>query len=448
MNIKEDPRIEQWLEGGDIAKSTRVTYLFFMEEFCDCIKKTPTELIEEANQETRSGKLLSERNTVIYITKFKKCLENKAPKTQALALSTIKSFYQSFDIQLSVSTRSKKKKLPLRENGTFLTKDDVKKLIVNADNLRFKAIMLCMATSGMARQEILNLKIKDITYERIGDNAEIGILNIRREKSQTDYTTFISPEAVTSIKNYFEERNRDPALKIKNNDDFVFVTYRHGKYKGRGEKITAQTFGKGFKKLGDELGYSNGKYQVKSHSHALRKFFASTLENAGMPKNKVDFMLGHTQNGSDRAYFNIDINKLKDIYIKYLPSITFEKNLEVRSLDTKDSKILDELKKENELMKKEHQELMSKIGMLEELSNSRNATMEELIERIIDRREDGDLLHDEYLENLERENDKRIEKVEKGLLEGRYIKNQTVDKYGKKIIEIIDNPEFKDKSEI
>jgi intergrase/recombinase len=54
----------------------------------------------------------------------------------------------------------------------------------------------------------------------------------------------------------------------------------------------------------NKLGFENGDGYIKSRSHALRKFFSSTLANAGMPKDKIDFMLGHSLSGTDRAYFN------------------------------------------------------------------------------------------------------------------------------------------------
>lgn len=68
------------------------------------------------------------------------------------------------------------------------------------------------------------------------------------------------------------------------------------------------TFGKLFRTLAAQLGYKKSEYQMKSKSHALRKFFASTLENAGMPKNKIDFMPGHTQNSTDIAYFRYNVD--------------------------------------------------------------------------------------------------------------------------------------------
>lgn len=370
IDIERDPRVEQWLEMIEGAKATRKTYTTYIKTFCECIGKKPTELIEEAIKETREGKLLSERNTVIYLTKFKKCLNDKkkAPKTQGVALSTIKSFYKAFDIQLSSSLGKTKKRMPLREHQTFLTKDDVKTLLTHASNLRMRAIILTMATSGMAKNEIIHLRMKDITFDKNG----IGIVTMRREKSQVDYTTFISPEATIAINAYLDERNRDPYLKVKSPSDHVFVTYGAKLKSGekitdkKGSKIADQTFVNEFKKLGEDLGYGNGKgYFVKSRSHAFRKFFASTLENAGMPKNKIDFMLGHTPSGNDLAYFHHNIAKLKEMYKTYLPYLTFEKTIEIRSLNTEDAKRLEGLGEENERLQKQLREQGAKIEEIE-----------------------------------------------------------------------------------
>ena len=365
MNVETDPRVAQWLELIEASESTRKTYTNYMKLFCGCVDKTPSELITEAIQETRDGKLLSERNTVIYLTELKKCIKDKAPKTQGVALSTVQSFYKTFDIQLSSVLSKRKKRMPLKENQNFLTYEDVKTLTTNAKNLRIKAIILCMVTSGMAKNEILNLKIEDIEY----DNEGIGIIRIRRKKTQTDYTTFISPEAVISLKNYLDERNRDEELKIKGNSDFVFVTYGRGSVKGKnnGGQIAPQTFNNEFQKMGKELGYGTAKgFFVKSRSHSLRKFFSSTLENAGMPKNKIEFMLGHTVNGNDLAYYNTDIGALKEVYKMFLPYLTFEKTIEVRSLNTEDAKRLERFEIENEKLKERLSEMEKQKPMLNE----------------------------------------------------------------------------------
>ncbi len=350
MDIKDDPKIVQWFNINDLSKKSQGTYLIYIKKFCVCVGKSPSEIIKEAEEETRKGLLLSERKTMEHITKYRQCIKDLAPKSQSLGMAVVRSFYETFDIQLSSSIRKQKKSVPKRENQNFLKKEDVEKMVTYAQNTRDKAIFLCMATSGMGAQETTSLRMSDIAFGEDG----ISTISIRRKKRDTDLITFISPEATQALKEYIEERNRDPKLAVKGKNDFVFVTYLNGGGHGgkKGGKISERAFSKIFKDLGNELGYGNGEDFVKTRSHALRKFFTSTLESAGFPKPKVDFMVGHTLKGIDLAYYNRDPAELKELYIKYLHHLTFfDKTIEVRSLDTEDAKRLEELIEENKSLR-------------------------------------------------------------------------------------------------
>jgi integrase len=374
MDIANDNKIIEWLNNIEAKESTRKGYIRFMEIYCECTNKTPSELIQESIEEIKKGLLPAERNVSSYISKFKNCMNQKgyAPKSFHYGIAAIRSFYKAYDIPLPASAVKTKKPMPLKENNRFISKDDIIKLLTNAKNLREKAIILCMSTSGMARQEIINLNVQDIQFD---DNG-IGTISVRREKAQVDYTTFISPEATQALKAYWEERGRKASRKdsitldelrkrkfshaedvVRQRKEFAkvlkltpkspaFVTYEAG------NRLNATYFAEIFHTMGNELGYDDGEGFVKTRSHALRKFFASTLENAGMPKNKIDFMLGHTPSGNDQAYFRTDVNKLKELYIKFLPYIAFEKTMEIRSLDTKDAERLEELENENTDLRK------------------------------------------------------------------------------------------------
>lgn len=373
MDISKDAKLLQWFANSDLAEATQRVYSMYMKLFCECVGKAPSELISDAIIEIKAGKLPSERKELEHFANYKICLKNKgmSPKAQSLAITCVRSFYKAYDIQLSASITKIKKPMPLRQNMNFLSKEDIKKLITNCHSLRDRAIILCMATSGMARQEIINLRIHDIVF----DDNNIGTVSVRRQKSQTDYTTFISPEAVQALKNYFEERGRLDKLKIKGQNDFVFVTYDNA------TRIDKTTFGKLFRTLAAQLGYQNGDYQIKSKSHALRKFFASTLENSGMPKNKIDFMLGHTQNSSDLAYFRYDIEKLKEMYKIYLPYLTFEKEIVIKSLDTEDAKRLEELEEKNKSMQDTINDLSERNKILgEQFENGKKLESREVTE--------------------------------------------------------------------
>lgn len=352
MDIENDEKFLEWLDTIEATESTRRSYLTHMKTFCECVGKTPTELINEAIQEVKEGKLPAERKTKGYVAKFKKCLSDKglAPKSQQAAMAALKSFFKSYDMPLSQSIARSKKAQVLEANNGFLKREDVIKLIANAKNLRERAIILCMATSGMAIREIIDLRTGDIEI----DDEGIGTIRLRREKSQTDYTTFITPEATIALKNYWDERNRDPETKIKGKNDFVFVSYGN---RNKGGQLDPITISRLFNIMGKQLGYENDNGFIKSRSHALRKYFASILEDNGFPKPKVDFMLGHTVSDIDKAYFNRDPIKLKELYKTYLPYLTFERVIEVRSLSTEDSKRLEVMDKENKDLKKELQDI-------------------------------------------------------------------------------------------
>lgn len=346
MNIETDEKFLEWLDTIEAKDATRSSYHTHMKKFCECVGKSPTELIYESIIEVKEGKLPAERKAKGYVAKFKKCLSDKeyAPKSQQSALAALKSFFKSYDMPLSQSIARSKKAQVLEANTGFMTREDVIKLAANAKNLREKAIILCMATSGMAIREIIDLRIGDIEIDTEG----IGTIRIRREKSQTDYTTFISPESAIALNNYWDERNRCLGTRIKGKDDFVFVSYGN---RSKGEQLNLRTLSHLFNILGTQLGYGNGDGFIKSRSHALRKYFASNLEDNGFPKPKIDFMLGHTVSDIDKAYFNRDPIKLKELYKIFLPYLTFERTIEIRSLDTEDAKRLERLANENQELK-------------------------------------------------------------------------------------------------
>lgn len=377
--VRTDSKILEWLTNIEAVENTRKSYISYMRVFCECVNKTPTELITEAIKSIKEGLLPAERNEALYISKFKECLkaEGYADKSFYHGLSAVKSFYSNFDITLPKSVSKIKKVNPIKENQNFINREDIKNLLVNAPSLRERAIILVMATSGMAIQEIVNLRIGDVSI----DNEGIGTITARRQKSDIDFITFVSPEATTALKNYFEERNRDPDTVVKSNKDFVFVTNNN---RSKGKQLSTITEAGHFQRLGEKLGYESNaqckgrKGLVKSRSHALRKFFASTLENAGMPKNKVDFMLGHSVNSTDQAYFKNDIVKLKELYKQYLPHLSFEKTIEIRSLDTEDAKKLEELKIENDKLKGKITELEKGTSEVDNLK-AKVAKMESML---------------------------------------------------------------------
>lgn len=358
-DIRNDERIIQWFSLSELSEATRPSYTVFMQLYCECVGKTPTVLISEAMTEIKKGKLPAERKTVTYFAKYKECLTQRgyAPKSFGYGISVVKSFYKQFDIELSRLVSKNKKRSRLKENDNLLSKDNVIRLINFSASVRDRAIILLMASSGMAQKEVIHLTFKDIEYI-----DGIGVISVRRSKTEVDYITFCSPEACEAVKVYLAERKNDEALAAHMGpDDVIFVSYQGNNQGGyRGAPIRPRSFSKIFNALAVRLDMNNGRGWVLCSSHHLRSYFATTMENDGMPRAKVHVMLGHKSNDIDSAYFkdksSESFKQLKQLYIDHVTAVSFRVKPTVTSLSNADRLAVEAIKEENEALKNDNLE--------------------------------------------------------------------------------------------
>lgn len=71
-----------------------------MKQYSQLIGKTIAELYYEADNEEEENMKLDKRNYSFYAIKFKKHLttQNKSPQTIRIYLTTVKSFYSSYEL--------------------------------------------------------------------------------------------------------------------------------------------------------------------------------------------------------------------------------------------------------------------------------------------------------------------------------------------------------------
>ena len=187
-----------------------------------------------------------------------------APTTIAKHIAAMRSFFGAYNIPMPKG-KGRREPQVLVENNHRLTKEIVREAIKYAD-VREKAIILTMMTSGMGDSEILNLRIGDFIRGRGYDNpSQIGDLDawindekrecekaikegnldhgitkfdVRRKKTGTDYMTFITPEATLAIVDYLAWRNRasgysekhkgigrirEEKRKVRTPEDYLFI---------------------------------------------------------------------------------------------------------------------------------------------------------------------------------------------------------------------------------
>ena len=63
-------------------------------------------------------------------------------------------------------------------------------------------------------------------------------------------------------------------------------------------------------------------------AHNIRKYFNSTMLNAGADSFHVEFFMGHTLDDTRAAYFRASSDKLRELYQKFVPYLTIEKALD------------------------------------------------------------------------------------------------------------------------
>jgi len=243
--------IEDFLIGIEAKPTTIEAYNLRLNLFFKTLGIDARQLIDENNEDIRNAKLPTERRIFQYLNRYNSFLQGKkiSPNTLSGHKATVRSFLNFYDIQIPNSFKKTKRARSLPANtNRFLKKEQVKQILEHTTRVRNKAIVLMMATSGMARKEIRNLKVGMISF----DENNIGTIRLRRKKVEHDYFTFTSPETSEILKEYWSERERTSKL---NKEDWAFTTLDYNK------QLSERAFHKMFQKINDKAGYEHGSKQ-------------------------------------------------------------------------------------------------------------------------------------------------------------------------------------------
>jgi integrase len=349
IELKSDELVIEWFKNLRAKPSTQKGYLACMQEYTEFTKMSPLELVEEAEAEAEAKVKPRKQKIRGYITEFRGYLINKgvAPLTVENRITGVRSFYKSNDIIIPVMQRREENARPLEVHKKIPDKGDIIKVLEIADPLE-TAIILVGASSGLAVNEICNLKIKDF---KSGYDHDTGIttLSLRREKTTYDFITFITPEASRAVLNYLAYRERAPKSKrdatrrdqlykqkLRGDDGFLFIN-RHisdDYLKSPNEemrKLKTDTIQLMFRVLCED---SNGCAEKGVwnifRSHNLRKFFNNRLIAARCDPMIKEFLMGHKiHDKTKEAYFVADQNELKAMYKDFVPFLTISKEMNV-----------------------------------------------------------------------------------------------------------------------
>lgn len=186
------------------------------------------------------------------------------------------------------------KKLPIcisiEEVEALLNQPDLDK----PEGQRDRAMLEVMYSSGLRITELLNLKLKQINFER-GMVKIVGKGNKERIVPIGDY-------ALEYLNKYINDGRRK---NMNRNSDYLFLN-RYG------EPVSRVYFFLQVKKYAKQAGI-----EVEISPHTLRHCFATHMLENGAELRAVQEMLGHTNIATTQIYTNISSKRILSAYDLY-----------------------------------------------------------------------------------------------------------------------------------
>jgi integrase/recombinase XerD len=168
----------------------------------------------------------------------------------------------------------KEHKLPV-----VLSEEDIRRLFLQATNIKHKCILMLLYSSGLRMSELLNLKLADIDTER-------KLINIRSGKGGKDRVTVLSHTAIEYLEIY---------LQVCHPVEWVFENPGGGRYSARSvDRI-----------IKDKARRAGIIKNVSAHT--LRHCFATHLLESGTDLRYIQSLLGHESSRTTERYAHVTL---------------------------------------------------------------------------------------------------------------------------------------------
>lgn len=256
-------KMKQRLAVSNHSQQTIINYLRSVEYLCKYTSKHPNDLA------------VDEIIDYLYDLQYHKF---RAWRTIKIYVAGIRWYYTYIEnnpeFALKIPYPKEEKDLPV-----ICSREELFRLFSASDNLKHKVMLMLIYSSGMRRNEILNLKIEDI-------DTHDGKFRIRinRSKGNKDRYTVLSEKLLVELRKYF---------KIYKPQIYLFNGMRKG---------TAMSAGG----LRHALNQSIKKSGIKKiNLHILRHCFASHALEDGMNIRTLQDMLGHASINTTMIYLHV-----------------------------------------------------------------------------------------------------------------------------------------------
>lgn len=369
---KNEVIVEYFKMRGLTTASTIRKYITIFDMYCNEVEpaKTPEELLDQAEKEEEDGVKKRKRSIKKRFLKFKQLMDKKGYswKTKVIALNLLRTFYREYEIELPKAIRVEKEEAPIVGVEELPSKEDFRNCHNVAPPL-FRAALLVSVSSGLAAADIRNLRVKvlmdefrrhgvnEINLKKMEKIAKkkniIPLLKGQRQKNGVPYCTFMSPEAVISIINYWKTDCPE------SEDDYIFRNpgiMRGGELKFKGDRLQDSVYFRNFSRMSDKAGIPKEPRTKRVMGHTPRRFFANMLIKGNVHYIIGKSFMGHKLTPVDMAYYKEQPREvLIKEYRKVLPYVSILEDVKLREIsDSRLAKLEEEVtknKEENEKLK-------------------------------------------------------------------------------------------------
>ena len=215
-----------------------------------------------------------------YLVKEKKV----SISTQNQAINAIKLYYEKIlgkdKLDLHIERPFKEKKLP-----EIISEKEVLKLLQATYNIKHKAIIAVLYSSGLRRGELINLRKRDVDHDK-------RIIFVRGGKGRKDRTTILAENTVLILQQY---------MNLFKPDYWLF----EGMHKKRYSPTSVLAI---LRKASKRAGLNKNV-----RPHMLRHSFATHLLEQGVDLRYIQSLLGHSSAKTTEIYTQVRSHSLAKI---------------------------------------------------------------------------------------------------------------------------------------
>lgn len=199
-------------------------------------------------------------------------------------INAIKFFYEKVlnrhKMTFEIHRPRKEKKLP-----EILSKKEIRLILEACDNIKHKAILSLIYSSGLRRSELIGLEITDIDSNRM-------LLIIRSGKGKKDRVSLLSEKTLELLRQYYQK-------------------YRPSKFLFEGQN-KEQYSASSIRKILSNAALKAG-IRRRVTPHMLRHSFATHLLEQGTDIRYIQELLGHSSSKTTEIYTHVSNKYLKNI---------------------------------------------------------------------------------------------------------------------------------------